>query len=75
VDLAQLCQRAENEFVQRCGIMDQFIALLWRAGKSLLADLSSLEYQLLPLPKAVRLIVCNTMVRIKLAGGEYNTAS
>jgi len=74
VNLAQLCQRAENEFVgMRCGIMDQFIACCGEAGKSLLLDCRSLEYQLLPLPKAVRLIVCNTMVRHQLAGGEYNT--
>jgi galactokinase len=71
--LAKLCQRAENEFVgMRCGIMDQFISCHGQAEKALLLDCRSLEYKLLPLPRKVRLVVCNTMVKHKLASGEYN---
>ncbi len=73
VELAKLCQRAENEFVgMRCGIMDQFIAACGESGKALLLDCRSLEYKLLPLPEDVLLGICNTMVRHELAGSEYN---
>jgi galactokinase len=35
-------------------------------------DCRSLEYRLLPLPPGIELVICNTMVRHALAGGEYN---
>ena len=74
VEMAKLCQRAENEFVgMRCGIMDQFVSSCGQAGKALMLDCRSLDYQLLPLPSRTRLIICNTMVKHSLLGGEYNT--
>jgi len=73
VDLAKLCQQAENEFVgMRCGIMDQFISCCGQAGTALMLDCRSLEYRLLPLPENVRLVICNTMVKHELGSGEYN---
>jgi len=73
VELARLCQRAENEFVgMRCGIMDQFIACLGRAGHALMLDCRTLEYRSLRLPGDVRLVICNTMVKHELASSEYN---
>src|SRR5580704_5483429 len=73
LDLVKLCQKAEHEFVgTRCGIMDQFIAVFGAAGRALMLDCRSLEYQLLPIPQDVRLVVCNSMVRHELASGEYN---
>jgi galactokinase len=71
--LAQVCQRAEHEFAGvRCGIMDQMIACRGRAQHALMLDTRSLEYELLPLPGNVRVVVCNTMVKHDLAAGEYN---
>ena len=73
IELARLCQRAENDFVgMRCGIMDQFISCLGRAGNALMLDCRSLEYRLLPLPEDVRLVICNTMVKHELAASTYN---
>lgn len=73
LQLAKLCQQAENEFVgMRCGIMDQFAACFGRAGHALMLDCRSLEYRLLPLPGDARLVVCNTMVKHELASSEYN---
>jgi galactokinase len=73
VELAKLCQRAENDFVgMRCGIMDQFISCSGQEGKALLLDCRSLDARLLPLPKEARLVICNTMVKHALASGEYN---
>lgn len=73
LELAKLCQRAENEFVGvRCGIMDQFVSCHGRAGRAVMLDCRSLEYRLLPLSGGVRLVVCNSMIKHALAGGEYN---
>src|SRR5262249_21844341 len=74
VELAKLCQQAENEFVgMRCGIMDQFISCNAQAGTGLLLDCRSLDFRLLPLPQDVRLVICNTMVKHELGSNEYNT--
>src|SRR6266567_7526749 len=74
VELAKLCQQAENEFVgMRCGIMDQFASSCGQAGTALMLDCRSLEYRLLPLPGGVRLVICNTMVKHELGSSEYNT--
>ena len=71
--LALLCQHAENEFVgARCGIMDQFVSCHGRAGSALLLDCRSLDFQLLQIPSALQLVICNTMVQHKLGTSEYN---
>ncbi|MGQ9494030.1 MAG: galactokinase [Anaerolineae bacterium] len=73
VDLALLCQRAENEFVgMKCGIMDQFIAVLGQHNHALLIDCRSLNYELVPLPDGVSIVVCDTMKRRGLVDSEYN---
>jgi galactokinase len=73
-DLARACQRAEHEFAGvRCGMMDQMIACHGCAQHALLLDTRSLEYELLPLPDDVSVVVSNTMVRHDLATTKYNT--
>lgn len=73
ITLARICQRAENDFVgMRCGIMDQFISLHGRSNHALMLDCRSLSFELVPIPESVRLVICNTGVKHKLAGGEYN---
>jgi len=72
-ELAQLCQKAENEFVgARVGIMDQFVSCHGRASHALLLDCRSLEYKYVKLPPDLQLVICNTMVKHELASGEYN---
>jgi galactokinase len=72
-EVAKLCQRTENAFIgARVGIMDQFVSCLGRAGHALLLDCRSLEFELIPIPDRVRLVVCNTMVKHQHASGEYN---
>lgn len=71
--LALACQQAEHQYVgTRCGIMDQFISCCGRAGHALELDCRSLASQALPIAKGISLVVCNTMVKHELAGGEYN---
>lgn len=73
LELARICQKAENEFVgARTGIMDQFIACFGKAGHAVMLDCRSLDSQALPIPEDVKLVVCNTMVKHELASGEYN---
>jgi len=73
IELAKICQAAENNYVgARCGIMDQFIACHGRSGHALLLDCRSLQFQLVPLPSGVSIVICNTMVKHAIAAGEYN---
>jgi len=73
VQLARLCQKAENEFVgARVGIMDQFISLHGRKNHALLLDCRSLHFELVAIPECARLITCNTMVKHDLVSGGYN---
>ena len=71
--VAKLCQKAENEFVgARVGIMDQFVSCMGRKGNAVLLDCRSLEFELVPIPEQVKLVISNTMVKHELSGGEYN---
>ncbi len=73
-DLAKLCQRAENTFVgARVGIMDQFVSCMGRSAHAFFLDCRSLEFQFVPIPAGIQLVVCNTMVKHDLATGAYNT--
>jgi galactokinase len=73
LEIVRLCQRAENTYTgARCGIMDQFVSCFGRQDHALMLDCRSLEAIYLQLPPNVRLVICNTMVRHELAGGEYN---
>src|ERR1700683_4149552 len=73
VELAKICQRAENEFAgARCGIMDQMIACCGRANYALLLDCRTLGFRLLPLFASAQFVVCNSMVKHDHAAGEYN---
>jgi galactokinase len=71
---ALLCQRAEHEFAGvPCGIMDQFVSVMGRAGHALLIDCRSREATAVPMPsvKRIEIVVINSGVRHALAGGEY----
>ena len=72
-EIAQLCRRAENEFVgARVGIMDQFVSCMARKDHALMLDCRSLKSELVPIPAGVTLVICNTMVKHNLATGAYN---
>jgi len=72
--LALLCQRAENEFVGvKCGIMDQFVCLMGRAGHALFLDCRSLEIQHVPLRLGDHVVaICHSGVKHALVASEYN---
>jgi len=73
MDLALTCQRAENQYVGvNSGIMDQFASTCGRAGHLLLLDCRTLEWEPVPLPEGVAIVVADTMVRRELGKSEYN---
>lgn len=72
-ELALLAQGAENSFVGvQCGIMDQLISALGRAGHALLIDCRDLTYRPVPIPPDVRVVICDSGVRHNLGTSEYN---
>ena len=74
--VATLCRRAENDYVgAKSGIMDQFAVAGCVANRAMLLDCRSLEYELLPLPDQVRVVICNSMVKHAVATGEYGDRS
>jgi len=74
LDIARLCQTAENLFVgASTGIMDQFTALKGRGGNAILLDCRSLEDEQLPLPDGrLAWLLADSRVRHELAGSAYN---
>jgi galactokinase len=74
LDIARLCQTAENVFVgARTGIMDQFTALKARGGNAILLDCRSLEDEQVPLPDGrLAWVLADSRVRHELAGSAYN---
>jgi galactokinase len=71
-EVATLCRRAENEYVgAKSGIMDQFVVAGGVAERAMLLDCRSLAFEMLPLPAAVRVVICNSMVKHNVAEGEY----
>lgn len=73
MQLALLAQKAENRYVGvNSGIMDQFASACGVENKLLLLDCRSLEWQTLPLPESVSIVIADTSVRHKLTSGEYN---
>ena len=74
LEIARLCQAAENGFVgARTGIMDQFTALKARGSNAMLLDCRSLEEEQVPLPDGrFAWLLADSRVRHELAGSAYN---
>ena len=73
VEKALLAQKAEHDYAGvPCGIMDQFISALGRAGHLLLLDCRTRQTELVPMSDpSVELLVINTNVKHELGSGEY----
>jgi galactokinase len=73
MERALLGQKAENKYVGvNCGIMDQFASACGVADRLLLLDCRSLEWQTLPIPENVAIVIADTSVRRKLTTSGYN---
>lgn len=74
LQIADACRKAEHAFAGvPCGIMDQFISAMGRAGTALMIDCRDHTARHVPMPSPDRavVVVINTNVRHELAGGEY----
>ena len=69
---ALLCQKAESAFVGvKCGILDQYSSCLGREGCALLLDCRDLSTRAVWIAAGIQVVICNTMSRRRLSGGEY----
>jgi galactokinase len=75
MDVAKLCQRAENQFVGvNSGLLDQFSSAFGAPDNLLFLDCFTFEHEQLPLPRpGLCLVVCDSMASHSLVGGDYNT--
>ena len=73
MELAQLCQRAENVYVGvNCGLMDQFACANGVEGHALYFDTRSLEFHPVPLPRGTVIVIADSGVRRTLTTSAYN---
>jgi galactokinase len=73
MQLARLCQRAENDFVGvRSGLLDQASSIFGQAQHLVLLDFREITADLVTLPANVSLLLLNSGVPHELTGGEYN---
>jgi len=71
--LAQLCQKAENEFVGvRCGLLDQASSVFGKEDEVILLDFRATSARTVPLAAEVALLLVDSGVPHQLVGGEYN---
>jgi galactokinase len=71
--MARLAQKAENQWVGvNCGIMDQMVSAAARRGHALFLDCRSLEYQHIPLPPGLVVVILDTSTRRGLVDSAYN---
>jgi galactokinase len=72
LELAQLCQRAESQFVgMPCGIMDQYASVFGQAGAAIQIDCRSLESEAVTLPSDTFVMVVNSLVKHELGTSAY----
>jgi galactokinase len=72
LQLAQLCQSAERDFVgMPAGIMDQYISVFGEEHAAVKIDCRSLTHELVRLPKGVSILAVNSMVKHELGQSAY----
>jgi galactokinase len=73
LQLARLCQRAENGYVGvNSGLMDQFASACGVEGHALYFDTRSLEWHPVALPPGTTIVVADSGMRRTLATSAYN---
>ena len=74
MELARVGQRTEHKYIGvNCGIMDQAISCLGKAGNLMRMDCRSGEIEYFPWhPKGYQLVLVNSCVKHELKGSPYN---
>ncbi|ASJ07683.1 galactokinase [Thermococcus pacificus] len=72
LEMVLLAKKAENEFVGvPCGILDQFSIAFGKKGHVIFLDTDTLEYEYIPFPEDVSVLVFYTGVKRELASSAY----
>lgn len=72
-EIANLCRRAENVWVGvASGPMDQLASARGRPGHAILLDCRSLDFEWVPIPEGVEMVVLDTGTRRALEASAYN---
>jgi galactokinase len=70
--IARLAQRAEGQFVgMPCGIMDQYASVFGHANAAIQIDCRDLSHEYVELPRKLRIIAVNSMVKHELGTSAY----
>ena len=73
LEIARLCQAAENQFVGvNCGLLDYIASLFGKAFHAVEIDCQSLAVEHVPMIGEVAIVVCNSGVQHALSDGGYN---
>ncbi len=73
LEVAKLCQRAENEFVGvRSGLLDQATSVFGRAGHVVYLDFETEEIRTIPFPNGLALLIVESGVKHSLLQSKYN---
>lgn len=74
VEIARLCQKAENEYVGvNCGILDQFAVAMGKDSQAIYLDTNTLEYEYVPMNLGEHeLLIFDTKKKRELASSKYN---
>lgn len=73
LEIARLCQAAENQFVGvNCGLLDQISSLFGNAFHAIEIDCQTLAIEPVPMIGDIAIVVCPTGVKHELVAGEYN---
>lgn len=74
VQMALLCQQAENTFVgMNCGILDQYTVTMGKAGHAIVLDCRHLTSEAASIPADIQVAICDTRAERALTGSEYTT--
>jgi galactokinase len=72
VQIALLCQRAENEFVgMNCGILDQYTSVKGALDSVLLLDCRDNSSRTIRIADGIQIVICDTQAKRELTGSEY----
>jgi len=73
LNLARLCQRAENQYVGvQSGILDQISSLFGKQFHAMEIDCQDLSVDHVPLMGEIAILICDSGVKHSLVGGDYN---
>lgn len=73
LELAILCQQAENQYVGvNCGLMDQFASANGVVGSALYFNTNNLDWKAVNLPPSVSIVIADSKKRRSLSTSGYN---